>query len=266
MIRKISWMLLALLVLAGCRAGSQLLSSGTLNKIIEEVIIEAVDEKVNNKLLPQETVWKKDGAQMVRIPDMYLKGDDEITPLGEKYKSGDDFLMDVHEVTRGQFRKFLLETGYDFNGRLWAKIDQISPTDEHPMTYVTFEDTEAYCKWAGKRLPTEEEWEWAARGGLVGKEYMWGDDEGQARDYANYFGAGGKDRWSESTAPVGSLKPNGYGVFDMGGNVFEWCRGGVLRGGSWNSRTSLLRVAYRYHGGSEDGDYYHGFRCVSGMP
>ena len=61
------------------------------------------------------------------------------------------------------------------------------------MTYVMFEVAEAYCKWAGKRLPTEEEWEWAARGGLVDKEYMWGDDENQARDYANYFGAGGKE-------------------------------------------------------------------------
>ena len=103
--RKISWMLLALLVLVGCSAGPQLLSSGTLNKIIEEVIIEAVDEKVNNKSLPQKTVWKKDGAQMVRIPDMYLKRDDEITPLGEKYKSGDDFLMDVQSTLQFCLRR-----------------------------------------------------------------------------------------------------------------------------------------------------------------
>ena len=109
---------------------------------------------------------------MVRIPDMYLKRAYKITPLGEvvlgeKYETGDAFLMDVHKVTRGRFRKFLQETEYAFDGRLWAKIDQISPTDAHSMAYVMFEAAEAYCKWAGNRLPTEVEWGWVAEVGWL---------------------------------------------------------------------------------------------------
>lgn len=80
---------------------------------------------------------------MVRIPDMYLKRAYKITPLGEKYETGDAFLMDVHKVTRGRFRKFLQETEYAYDGGLWAKIDQISPTDARPMPYVMFEAAEA---------------------------------------------------------------------------------------------------------------------------
>ena len=64
------------------------------------------------------------------------------------------------------------------------------------------------------------EWEWAARGGLQNKTYSWGDDESLARDYANYKRTGGQDKWDRSAAPVGGLKPNGYGLFDMSGNVW----------------------------------------------
>ena len=140
------------------------------------------------------------------------------------------------------------------------------------MIEVSWHDAIAYAKWAGKRLPTGKEWELAARGGLKDQEYPWGDDESLARDYANYDGTGGKDKWDRSTAPVGSFKPNGYGLFDMGGNVWEWCqdwysserKDRVLRGGAVNNYT--LEVAHRTHQGSLQADnwvYGHGFRCVA---
>src|SRR5262245_11217261 len=99
---------------------------------------------------------------------------------------------------------------------------------KHPVVQVAWEDVEAYAKWAGKELPTEAEWEFAARGGLDGAEYVWGDE----------FTPGGKsmcNSWQgefpwqnlrsdgfEGTAPAGSFPPNGYGLYEMAGNVWEW--------------------------------------------
>jgi formylglycine-generating enzyme required for sulfatase activity len=99
---------------------------------------------------------------------------------------------------------------------------------EHPVVHVAFEDSEAYVKWADKTLPTEAEWEFAARGGMDGAEYVWGDDfTPDGRHLANTWQ--GEFPWQnllddgyEWTAPVGSFPHNGYGLFDMAGNVWEW--------------------------------------------
>jgi sulfatase modifying factor 1 len=104
----------------------------------------------------------------------------------------------------------------------------LTDREDHPVIHVSFADAEAYAAWAGKALPTEGEWEFAARGGLAGAEFVWGDE----------FLPGGKhmaNTWQgpfpwrnfasdgfERTAPVGSYPPNGYGLFDMAGNVWEW--------------------------------------------
>lgn len=104
----------------------------------------------------------------------------------------------------------------------------IEGLDEHPVVHIAFEDAEAYAAWAGKSLPTEAEWEFAARGGLEGAEFCWGDELNPGgRWMANTWQ--GEFPWQHLeedgyrwTAPVGSFPANGYGLHEMAGNVWEW--------------------------------------------
>jgi len=117
-------------------------------------------------------------------------------------------------------------------GAFWKKPGgpgtTINGRDRHPVVQVTYEDAEAYAAWAGKSLPTEAEWEYAARGGLDGARFAWGDEEvpNETRMANTWQGdfpwRNSKEDGFEGTSPVKSFAPNGHGLYDMCGNVWEW--------------------------------------------
>ena len=210
--------------------------------IIENDIILNEEDRSSSLNIPQ-TILGKDSAPMVLIPAGEFQmgssprttGNAATRPAHTVYV--DAFYMDVHEVTLGQYDQFVRATGHR---PLLVNISTYSPTDRHPVVFVSWHDAMAYVKWAGKRLPTEAEWERAARGGLVGKEHPWGNAalDGTQCNFADKSLSKVRDRegndgdnWASKniddgylyTAPVGSYPPNGYGLYDMTGNVWEWC-------------------------------------------
>lgn len=114
--------------------------------------------------------------------------------------------------------------------RPYGRGSTIKGLDDHPVVHVAYSDAEAYARWAGKSLPTEAEWEYAARGGLEGAEFAWGDElTPGGRHMANIWqGAfpfqNTREDGYERTSPVGAFPPNGYGLYDMIGNVWEWTK------------------------------------------
>ena len=177
------------------------------------------------------------------------------------------FELMAAEVTVGQYARFVTDTGYPF-----LSEPDYRQTDRHPVVLLSWDDAVAFCAWAGVRLPTEAEWEHAARGGRMGQVYGWGNEV--SRDWANYgadqccAGAtGGADGWL-NTAPVRSFPPNDFGLYDMAGNVWEWVGGWldddyygaspsidppgaatgyarIARGGSWLNFPAALRTSVR---------------------
>jgi len=131
--------------------------------------------------------------------------------------------------THDPYAWWVFEFGVDWR-HPYGPDSSIEGLENHPVVHIAWADAAAYAKWAGKDLPTEAEWEYAARGGLEGKEYAWGDElsPGGAM-LANYwqglfpFSNTLEDGW-ERTSPVGSYPANGYGLYDMIGNVWEWTR------------------------------------------
>lgn len=272
----------------------------------------------------------RDGAEMCVIPEGHFPmGDTENRdegPVRRIYLS--PYLIDKFEVTNRQFKQFISASPR------WTPSAVSAPTylpywqndrcppqqDRHPVHHVTWEAARAYAHWAGATLPTEAQWEKAARGGLQAKQYPWGDAPDPTK--ANW----GRPRWphcepgrpnepesfegakfsNPGTTPVGSFPPNGYGLHDVAGNVWEWCADWYspryydvvpghnpgetaqiavfevlgwgkfvsarsARGGSWYRRPAMCRCANRSYDHfaaplTHLTEYYYGFRCVVNFP
>ena len=250
-------------------------------------------------------------------PPVHTIGEVALIPAGEFQMGGSDsdaevdehpvhtvdveaFYIDKYEVTNAQYKKFVdanpqwqkdniprnLHNGKYL--RFWRGNTYHLSKENHPVVYVSWYAAMAYAKWAGKRLPTEAEWEKAARGGVVGRKYPWGDLIDSTK--ANYGRAVGK------TMPVGTYPANDYDLYDMVGNVMEWCldayetdyysrssprnpiAGGrltdivdnfqnvtslrVMRSGCWYNAPMHVRIADRYGTSPDDASSGRGFRCA----
>jgi formylglycine-generating enzyme required for sulfatase activity len=193
----------------------------------------------------------------------------------------DSFYIDNHEVTNKEYKAFCDSTKRTYPPNPMGDTSYFSRKTEYPVVNVTWDDAAAYAKWAGKRLPTEAEWEKAARGGSDSK-YFCGDSI--TGNDANYSGKHGTDKWNKAS-PVESFPPNKFGIYDMIGNVWEWCNDfyqkeyyfsitspnpagpktsavKVIRGGSWDSAPEILRSAQRGKLDPKLKNSNVGFRCA----
>lgn len=209
-----------MLSLIGIFAISILGCGGDTEDIVEEIEEDKVPVPIGMVLIPEGPFEMGSNAARANTDEQ---------PVHTVY--ADAFYMDKREVTVRAYRHFVEETGH--RAPDWEQVALYSPTDDHPIVFVSWHDAMAYAKWAGKRLPTEAEWEKAARGNLVGQAYPWGNAAPAAakvpcnfadKNLTHYWWADKKvDDGYVYTAPVGRYLANKYGLSDMAGNVSEWC-------------------------------------------
>ncbi len=276
-----------------------------INKPAMDVVVPPADDDTDVTVVPpadDDMVLIPAGEFQMGSDDAEADGDEQ--PVHTVYV--DAFYMDTHEVTNAAYQSFVLANRQWQKTRIpdalhdgtylnhWDGNNYPVGKGDYPVRYVSWYAAMAYAAWAGKRLPTEAEWEKAARGGLVGKKYPWGDTI--TPDDANY------DRNVDDTTAVGSYAANGYGLYDMAGNVWEWCldeynadfysaspssnplsgvsgsmlanldeivdnytnikSSRVLRGGGWFVNSPNLRVAVRFGFTPAGPSNFSGFRCA----
>jgi formylglycine-generating enzyme required for sulfatase activity len=250
--------------------------------------------RLSPMVAPVERVWEKDNSVMVFVPaGEFLMGSKEDYP----YDNGEhpqhtvyvsEFWIDKTEVTNEQYDRCLAASVCQASRSRYAGYyDHFLKGADQPAVWVSWHDAQAYCEWARKRLPTEAEWEKAARG-TDGRKYPWGNSFDGSK--VNVHGTGAGDGYPE-TAPVGSY-PEGaspYGALDMEGNVSEWCQDWydnnyyasspqrdpqgpssgsrrVVRGSACSSNERIVRAAARHARDPDGRARCLGFRCVSQSP
>jgi sulfatase modifying factor 1 len=225
--------------------------------------------------------WEKDGKEMLRVSaGEFLYGE------SQQILSLPEFWIDRTPVTNVEFARFVQATGYrttaertglgcantgegweDIQGADWqhpgGPHTDIQDKADHPVVQVTWDDALAYASWAGKRLPSEQEWEKAARG-VDGRQYPWGK-QAPSSLLCNF------NKNEGSTTPVGKYSPQGdspYGCADMSGNIWEWTSsnhedgGKVLRGGGWSHPPEFVSLVLRPAHQPDERYDTDGFRCV----
>jgi formylglycine-generating enzyme required for sulfatase activity len=318
--------LIALVVVVALLGGSPPMPSATPTQEITAVSQATTETPQTLSASPTSTplapgatrVREADGATMVYVPAGQFEmgsteGQDDETPVHTV--ALDAFWLDQTEVSVAKFRQFVAATDHEtmaeekgnswvYTGDGWEEVegaDWAHPQgpasqaeDDHPVVHVSWYDAQAYCEWAGGRLPTEAEWEYAARGpeSLI---YPWGndfdcakgnfDDETVLDDHV-VLGGAGCDGYNR-TAPVGSFPEGASWVdaYDLSGNVWEWVADWygedyydqsprenptgptsgdvrVLRGGSWGDDGWGVRGAFRLRDGPTSTNFSHGFRCA----
>ncbi len=263
------------------------------------------------------------GIQFVKVPGVCFSmgdtfGDGEKDEMPVHKVCVTDFAISKNNVTVSQYRLFVEATSYRtdaekgggcyiFNDRDWNKQTAINwqnpsfkQTDQHPVTCVSWNDAQAFTRWLNKlgtnkyRLPTEAEWEYAARSGGKKERFAGFSDQSQLYKYANFCDSNCEGKWKtvgqndgySGTSPVGNYLPNGLGLHDMTGNVWQWSsdrynesfyskspknnpqgtQSGydrVVRGGSWLNGPNDVRAAGRNSCSQDYRSYDIGFRIVS---
>ncbi|MDJ0837580.1 MAG: formylglycine-generating enzyme family protein [Acidobacteriota bacterium] len=245
---------------------------------VVESVPEAVDKETSEGQVRMQVVWLDPGRFMMGSPKSEKGRDDDENLHGVTISKR--FAIGKYEVTQAQYGAVMKKNPSFFKGR----------SSDHPVENVSWEDAMAFCRALTRldrdrgllpegyeyNLPTEAQWEYAARAGSTTR-FCFGDDEADLNDYA-WHG----EKWEEGHRPIGGRKPNAWGLYDMHGNVWEWCRDWysdeqrqlidplgpdrglrrVVRGGSWSDPARICRSANRFRGESDRRGWVLGFRVV----
>ena len=279
---------MASLVLVGL-----ILACGSTAEIATEIPEEAATPQATIATTPtlgngSSTIRDTDGMTMMYIPEGEFQMGNDSSNFEREIPAHQVFLdaywIDQTEITNVMYATCVAADGCkppkESKSFTYPEYFANADFDDYPVVYVSWESASAYCNWVGGRLPTEAEWEKAARG-TDGRNYPWGDGTELSCSMANW------GTCMDDTAPVGSYEvgKSPYGLYDTAGNVWEWVndwydefyyqksvltnppgpgsgteRG--LRGGAFDSLDSKIRTSYRFSAVPRAADYYIGFRCV----